>query len=55
MSKELAEKMKSKDKNYQVSMTVRIHANSPQHALMKVKSPFMDVVSATVMRSDTEL
>lgn len=43
MSKELASKTQSQHKNYEVDMTVRIHANSSDHARMKLSSNYYDI------------
>jgi len=43
MSEELANKTQSKHKNYEVDMTVRIHANSPDHARMKLSSNYYNI------------
>jgi len=43
MTKELSEKTKVKQRNYEIDMTVRIHANSPDHARMKLSSNHYDI------------
>jgi len=43
MSRELANKTQAKHKTYEIDMTVRIHANSPDHARMKLSSNYYDI------------
>lgn len=43
--KELSEKTKNLKKNYEVTVTLRMHANSEQHARMKIDSPWIEIIN----------